>query len=247
MKNIIISRPFFLLTLFGLIGLATMAYSALSGEQTTSQITEITLQRTACYGFCSVDKVTLKSDGTAEFTGNVHTAQIGDFKGTVDKYSFSKLAQWLESQNIFEMKDSYGEQNVDVFDGIISVVKNNQRKTIVNHGLGSSLKIWGMEQAIIGVASDIKWQPVQSGIRGSCVYRPKGSPESRPISSSMMIFTPDNSESFRFDAGKDGKFQIPLSPGTYIVRMFFPDNSQTIVVKPNKFSDVKFVIHKQEK
>lgn len=161
MKNITINRLFFLLAFCSLILSSTTTHAALSDELTkpnnSNTITEVTLQRTWCYGFCPVDKVTLKSDGTAEYNGSMHTKLTGDFTGTFDKYYFTRLAQWLESQDIFEMKDSYGEFNVDVSDHIISVVKNNQRKTIVNHVLDSSLKCWGIEQAIRGVASDIKW------------------------------------------------------------------------------------------
>jgi hypothetical protein len=251
MKNVAICRLFFILAFCSLIVSNAMMHAALSNEPTkpdnSNTITEVTLQRTWCLGTCPVDKVTLRSDGTAEYTVTISTKPSGNFKGTFPEYDFTRLVQWLESEDIFTMKDSYGSLALDAPDQIITIVRNNQRKTIINHTVNSSLKFWSMEQAIKGIASDIKWLPVQSGIRGKVIYRSKTSTDFQ-ASPNVRIYirAPGAQVEFQVEADKDGNFQIPLLPNTYVVRSLISDQSQQVIVQPNQFSDVIIKIDKHE-
>ena len=227
-----------------------------SKPDAASQITEITLQRTWCYGRCPIDEVVLSADGTAKYTGKMNRARTGQYKGTFWKGEFERLAQWFESQGFFKMKDKYGSPNIDLSDHIISIVRDGQRKTIVNHSIQSSLVLWGMEAAIRGIASDIAWQPEPSGIRGIATWRPKtssefpGLPAFRALSNQIVIVRPDgDKQEFMLRTDENGKFEIALRPGTYNVEIpNFGRNSQTVnpkqtvVVQPDKFSDVTIKI-----
>lgn len=250
MKQITMKRPFFLLAFCSVIVSSAMTSAALSNEPTksdnTNKITEVALQRTWCLGFCPVDKVTLKSDGTAQYTATMNTKLTGDFTATFWKDDFARLAQWLESENIFEMKDSYGNPNTDAPDQIISIVRNNQRKTIINH-IGNSLIFWGMEQAIRGFTSDIKWQSVLSGIRGNVIYRSKNSADFRASPNERIyIRAPGAQVEFKVEADDNGNFQIPLLPNTYVIRSLTSDQSQEVIVQSKQFSDVIIKIDKHK-
>ena len=218
-------------------------------------ITEITLQRTWCYGPCPIDGIVLRADGTAQFSGKMNTGRTGDYKGTFWKGEFEQLTRWLESQGFFAMKDSYGEANIDAPDQIISVVRSGKRKTVTNH-MGGSLVFWGMERTIRGVASDIAWQAESSGIRGVATWRPKtssefpGPPAFRGLSKQTVIVRPaGDKQEFLLRTDEDGKFEIALRPGTYSVgipnfgiKQQISTAPQMVVVPPDKFSQVTFTI-----
>jgi hypothetical protein len=134
---------------------------------------------------------------------------------------------------------------LDAPDQIISIVRNNQRKTVINHAVNSSLKFWSMEQTIRGVASDIKWLPVQSGIRGKVVYRSKTSTNFQASPNARIyIRAPGAQVEFIVEADKDGNFQIPLLPNTYVVGSHISDQSQQVIVKSNQFNNVIIKIDK---
>ena len=58
-----------------------------------NQITEVTLERTPCFGYCPSYKVTLKSDGTIIYEGKKFVQMMGTYKGEV--YNFERLAQLI--------------------------------------------------------------------------------------------------------------------------------------------------------
>jgi hypothetical protein len=229
--------------------------AALSNEQprlnAASQITEITLQRTGCLGRCPIDELTLRTDGTAQYTGKMNTARTGQYKGTFRKGEFGQLWRWLESSGFFTMKESHGLPDIYSPDQIISAVRDRQRKTLVNHG-GASLVLWGIESAIRGVAADIVWHPESSGIRGVLTGEPKTSaefprtPTARVLSTQIVtVRTAREKQEFMLVTDEEGRFEVALRPGTYIVEI--PNRGrnsqtvtpqQTVVVYPDKLSEV---------
>lgn len=226
-----------------------------SKSDATSQVTEITLQRTWCYGRCPIDEVVLSADGTAKYTGKMNTARTGQYTGTFWKGEFEQLARWLEAEGFFTLKDSYGGPNIDAPDQIISVVRDGQRKNVINH-IGASLELWGMERVIRGVASEIVWQPETSGIHGVVTWRPKtssefpGAPTFRVLSNQVVIIRPESDkQEFVLRTDKDGKFEIPLRSGIYTVEIpnlgrnpQAVNPQQKVNVRPDKFSDMTIKI-----
>lgn len=119
------------------------------------QITEITLERTACMGYCPMYKVTLRRDGTATYVGRDFVERKGTYTGKF--YGFSRLAQLIETRGYFSMKDRYTINASDLPSAITSVVRAGQRKTITNYGDEGPVELWGIEQAIDGVLANVKW------------------------------------------------------------------------------------------
>lgn len=256
------NRKFFYLALalFFAVGIFSPC-PALSREPSSldsaSQVTEITLKRTPCYGPCPVDEIILRADGTAQYSGNLNTSRRGQFKGKIHHYTFERLALWLISQGFMKLDDEYGDWNIDGSNEIISVARGEQRKTVTNQNRGD-LALWGMENAVRGVAADIEWQPEPSGIRGTATWRPKtsqmfpGAPIFRVLSRQIvMIRREGEQQTFRLHTDKNGKFELPLRPGTYrvelwggIIRWDAVSPQQTVVVQADKWSEVTFAIDK---
>lgn len=118
------------------------------------QITEVTLERTACFGFCPMYKVTLRRDGTISYNGKRYVQLEGAYEGTV--YGFDRLAQLILSRGYFKLKDNYAIGATDLPSTITSVVRNGKRKTITNYGDAGPIELWGIEMAIDGMLKGAK-------------------------------------------------------------------------------------------
>ena len=146
--------------------------------------------------------------------------------------------------------------NPDGANEIVSVIRGDQRKTITNH-MEKSPVLWGIERVILGAASDIKWEPESSGIRGNVFWEPRtssnlqGKLTLRPaLNEAVVVRRVDGKQDFRFFTDKRGSFEIPLLPGTYTIE--FPINysieqkttpQQTVIVQADKFSTDNFMVH----
>lgn len=122
------------------------------------QITEVTLERTACFGPCPIYKVTLRRDGTATYEGQQFVERKGTYNGTI--YGFERLAQLIESRGYFNLKENYTINATDLPSALTSVVRAGRRKTITNYGDQGPVELWGIETAIDGIVANTKWQKV---------------------------------------------------------------------------------------
>lgn len=129
-----------------------------SGSGNSSQITEITLERTACFGTCPMYTLTLRRDGTATYVGREYVERKGTYKGKI--YGFDRLAQLVQSRGYFNLKDEYTVNATDLPSAITSVVRSGRRKTIRNYGESGPVELWGIEVAIDGMIANTKWEKV---------------------------------------------------------------------------------------
>jgi hypothetical protein len=113
------------------------------------QITEVTLERTGCFGYCPVYKVTVRRDGTISYKGREYVQLKGAYEGKV--YGFDRLAQLILASGYFKLKDNYTFDATDLPSAVTTVVANGQRKTITNYGDFGPVELWGIEMAIDGM------------------------------------------------------------------------------------------------
>lgn len=123
-------------------------------SQDQSQITEITLERTTCFGTCPAYKVTLRSDGTITYEGRRFVEMMGVYEGRA--YGFARLAQLITSAGYFNLKDDYSRPITDNPSAITSVVRNGKRKTITNYADAGPIELWSVEMAIDGMLKNAK-------------------------------------------------------------------------------------------
>lgn len=202
---------------------------------TSGGITEILLERTWCYGSCPVDRLLLRADGTAEYTGLENTPRTGRFTGKFWTGDFDQLAQWLVTEDFFALNARYGSPNVDTPDSLIRVVRGGESKSVINHSINHSLQVWGMENVIRAVAADIAWQPALSGVRGEA--RPNAwisiYPEKQGYAPSGM------KERFAVRADAAGRFELALPAGTYgIAEGMRGTDTRSLAVESNRFTEV---------
>ena len=65
-------------------------------DNTTMQITAVTLRRGGSRGFFPAYEVTLRADGSADWNGERFVLRIGRFYGQFDVRNFAKLAMFVE-------------------------------------------------------------------------------------------------------------------------------------------------------
>lgn len=139
-----------ILTLISVVACSAQTTKA----QDKDQITEVTFERTVCFGTCPAYKVTLRSDGTVIYEGREFVQMKGTYKGEV--YGFDRLARFIQAQGFFNLKDDYSINATDLPSAITSVVKGGKRKTIVDYGGAAPLELWGIEMAIDGMLKNAK-------------------------------------------------------------------------------------------
>jgi hypothetical protein len=125
-----------------------------------SKVTEIALERTACYGACPMYTVTLHADGTAAYIGRGNVRLLGEHHGQIDTVLFSRLAALAEELGITEQPDTaYSCEVSDNPTAYVSVVKAGDRHVVQHYApdLSGPVTLWWFEQVIDDVASEIEW------------------------------------------------------------------------------------------
>jgi hypothetical protein len=134
------------------VSIMILTFAFVAAAQTPvsrDQITEVTLERTACFGYCPIYKVTLRRDGTISYNGKEYVQLKGAYEGKV--YGFDRLAELILANGYFKLKDSYTFAATDLPSAITTVVANGKRKTITNYGDFGPVELWGIEMAIDGM------------------------------------------------------------------------------------------------
>lgn len=121
-------------------------------------ITEITLERTACFGFCPIYKVILRSDNTATYIGERFVERQGTYKAYISNFEY--LAKIIEARRYFSLRNSYTAPVTDLPSAITSVVRNGKRKTIDNYANSGPIELWEIETLIDGLIANARWEKV---------------------------------------------------------------------------------------
>jgi len=132
-----------------------------SGATRNSGISEIGLERSACYGTCPVYTVMLKSDGTVRYRGEAHVENIGVRTGRIDAYKFEQLAKYIEEIGYLKLDNNYLTGITDASTVYTTVRSGAKRKVVSNYANSGPAKLWGVEQLIDKLVSETKWDVVK--------------------------------------------------------------------------------------
>ena len=129
-------------------------------ETDYSTITEITIERTRCYGSCPVYRLILRSNHQASYFGRDFVEKIGEYKGVIDPIDMQGLVTYLTEIDFFYLEDQYTDRATDGPATITTVKMGDRTKTIVHSGTDAPLSLWAFEMAIDGAGSHVIWQKV---------------------------------------------------------------------------------------
>lgn len=127
-------------------------------------ITEIGIQRGACYGRCPIYTFTVKSDGTFRYKGIKYVERIGDFTGTVDVAAFNRLAQFIMDSGYVDLADNYTTPITDGPTVHSHVVANGKTKTISDYANSGPKSLEAVEQQIDNLLVSAKWDRTNSPV-----------------------------------------------------------------------------------
>ena len=157
------------------------------GEATDTRgarlVTEISLERSSCYGRCPCYTVTLLPDGLSTYEGYANTKLIGRYVGAFKPADFAYLAAYIDDIGFFEKsvalfydqqvvgetaQDHLGraleqpakvaEFSTDQPSCFVSVVRSGIRKTVQDYGECAPFRILVLEDLIDRVRRGCKWR-----------------------------------------------------------------------------------------
>ena len=120
-------------------------------------ITEITFERTRCFGTCPAYKLTLRSDGSAEYEGIAFVDREGRSTAKDMGHFFERMAQLARAIDFMKFEQKYSKPVTDLPSAVTSIVVDGKRKQVINYGNSGPIELWGFEMAADGVIGQIKW------------------------------------------------------------------------------------------
>lgn len=98
--------------------------------------TIITLQRTACFGFCPMYKVTIYGDGKVVYEGERFVKETGTRTTKISRAAVQQLVKEFKQANYFTLSDNYTGGHTDAPSAITSLTLGKQQK-LVHHYMAS--------------------------------------------------------------------------------------------------------------
>ncbi len=145
----------------------TQHIGILGGPQVKPGISEIHLERTACYGTCPVYKVILRNDGSLEYEGIQHVKHTGKYRGKINLWGFNKLAQLIEKSKFMDMKDQYSIDMTDMPTTYTTVIyADGKKKRIMNYGNAGPVELWAIEELIDKLVNEAQWESGEEKHKG---------------------------------------------------------------------------------
>lgn len=130
-------------------------------HENNTGISEISIERTSCYGYCPTYTLRLFSDGRVEYTGQASVSHVGVRRGRLDEHFFTQLARAAVGIGFFNLEDRYLCSVTDNPTAFVAVTRGGERKIIEHYAPDwtepSALRLF--EEAIDAVQQHIDWSP----------------------------------------------------------------------------------------
>lgn len=127
--------------------------------------TEITLERTGCFGPCPVYSVTIAADGAVRFHGLSHTAIAGVRVAKIGRAAVQRLLSFLAAHRFHTLPDRYPSLATD-HPGTITTLRQGRASKRVEHDRSDAraTAILAITREIDRVAGTARWvEPAKRG------------------------------------------------------------------------------------
>jgi hypothetical protein len=142
-----------------LAGLAVMLQRRDAVSDAALAGTEITLQRTGCFGTCPAYQLTIHGDGSVVYRGDMYVKTKGRATAHVGKETVRGLVRQFQRINYFSLQDKYEGGPTDGPSQITSILLGGRKKT-VDHYSGSPdapKALTSLEDAIDAAVNSQQW------------------------------------------------------------------------------------------
>jgi Domain of unknown function (DUF6438) len=129
-------------------------------DENPADMTSISIERTSCYGYCSMYTLTAHADGTVEYRGVANVERVGLRKGKIGLAQYRYLAQLVSEIGYFSLRDDYTcmiTDNPTVF----TRVEQKGRTKIIRHyapNYTGPARLRAFEEAVDAAYGWIEWQ-----------------------------------------------------------------------------------------
>jgi hypothetical protein len=155
----------FLLTLLVTFLIIGAGYLVLRGFARSTNIPagsdfSISLERTACFGFCPVYQITVESNGTVTYQGEMFVAVEGEQSSQISQDQIRQIARQLESIDFLSLQDEYTDRGAtDMPSAILTLQVNGETKRVVHyHGdFSAPEKLTRLENLIDEITNSTQW------------------------------------------------------------------------------------------
>jgi len=253
------------LTLAAFVLLMSMSIVATSGNQKHQQgsgvdrITEITLASGNEDG-----TITLRSNGSSQWFHRTadSSGRVGEYIGSVRGGDFQRLAQKAADLRLFElpvrMNRAYIVANRTFR---LSVTRDGERHEVLADDTAAT-ELKEFRVAVREAAGRVRWRRGASGVKG-LLHGPSFDatgellPTEHPLAHTLMVVRDPtyNSAVALVDTDGEGRFDVSLPPGTYILQAnqtrFGVRSGESvpepITVSPGKYLSVRMRFHPRSK
>ncbi len=119
---------------------------------------EISLQRTACFGSCPVYRVTFGRDGEALYEGFAFTELLGVHEGEVPLGAFARLSHAAERIEFSAMDSLYSIEVTDLPTVRVTITAaDGGAKTVSDYGNQAPPEFLLFVQALDAIADGLEW------------------------------------------------------------------------------------------
>ena len=149
----------FLMAMILLVSVAGCSATSAAGLHDTDNAV-ITLERTACFGFCPVYKITIHGDGTVIYEGKDFVATEGKVETTINQEKIKQLISEFEEIDYFSLQDEYTERTItDAPSTITSITIDGKTKTVEHyHGdFNAPEELTNLEKRIDEIVNSEQW------------------------------------------------------------------------------------------
>lgn len=130
---------------------------------------EITLRRSACFGFCPDYTVTITGEGQVRYDGRGSVNVVGHRTATIPAEDVARLAARFDEIGFDQLRDEYRANITDIPTYTVSITRNGHTKTVVDYGgqsAGMPREVSDLQREIDRVAGTAQWvmrdgQPVR--------------------------------------------------------------------------------------
>ena len=154
------TKRFLLVLLISCLTLTGLAACNTEKETVDLDGVIITLERTACYGFCPIYSLTIHGDGTVIYEGEDFVETVGKAETIISIEKVEQLISEFEKVNYDSLKDTYTEKTITDAPSVITSITRNEKTKTVEHYHGdfdAPEELTGLEDKIDEIVNSERW------------------------------------------------------------------------------------------
>lgn len=121
----------------------------------------VRFERTACYGPCPVDVLTIFQDGQMRYQGQENGPRSGTYTGRLSASEQRALRQAFDSTQFFGLATTYSAQAIDLPTYYLTYATGGRQHRVADHD-GAPAKLKALEARLVQlIAAPRRWKPAK--------------------------------------------------------------------------------------